>query len=590
MNRLIISSLLLLLLLLPTNLCFSILPNFIKLLLNNSQDDDESQIVTLKNGARIRGINELVPGKKPMYFFRTIRYGEIRERFGLPQPVKQWNDIYDATYFRNGCPQNLPFISTDEDCLFLNIWTHNIYSSSSSSKNLLRPVIFYIPGTGFDFGNIKFLLSKLFDGSNYVDFGNFVFVSIQHRLGPFGFLYSGNERAPGNQGVHDIILGLQWVKENIDRFGGNPNDITLMGLSSGSMAISTLILSPLARGLFHRGIMNSGSISDYYNYSPERMLNFSKKYAQKCNCPVDNPDHMIDCLQSKSVNELIELRSSFNLSALFTGNVFLMMYGDQQKLLPEQPSKMLANNDYNPVDLISGFNNGEQGVYLDNYFKELRIDSRKMNINDVKQSFYKFCKIVEHMSEFCDKIFQFFTRNMNDNPFRSDVQKALSHVLSDSIFTCPSYLFTQKYARALARNSSNSNHKVYSYRYDHHSPYISLLFCPKRLGICHGTDSPIYYGLAYYTRILSFVFTATDKKLSYHVMKSFSNFIENSEPGHFMDNLEWPEFRSIESNGGKNISWKQMAIDSKPNIIITDAYVEQCRFWEPFLSVDDPIN
>ena len=133
MNRLIISSIFLLIL--SINLCLSSfsIPNFIKLLIDSYVD--ESPIVTLKNGARIRGINELVPGKKPMYFFRTIRYGEIRERFGLPQPVKQWNDIYDATYFRNGCPQNLPFISTEEDCLFLNIWTHNIYSSSSSSTS-----------------------------------------------------------------------------------------------------------------------------------------------------------------------------------------------------------------------------------------------------------------------------------------------------------------------------------------------------------------------------------------------------------------------------------------------------------------------
>nr|XP_027195458.1 cholinesterase 1-like [Dermatophagoides pteronyssinus] len=525
-----------------------------------------------------------------MYFFRTIRYGEIPERFGLPQPVKQWNDIYDATYFRNGCPQNLPFISTEEDCLFLNILTPVIYSTSSN-KNHLRPVIFYIYGGALQFGNIKFILSKLYDGSHYVDFGDFIFVSVQHRLGAFGFLYSGNERAPGNQGIHDMILALKWVKENIERFGGDPNDITLMGLSSGSMAISTLILSPLARGLFHRAIMKSGCISDYYTYSPERMLNFSKEFAKLCDCPIDNPNHMIDCLQSKSINELVGVRLAINLREIFTGNIFLMMYGDHRKLLPERPSKMFANGNINPVDLIAGFTHGEQGNFVENFHPELKNGSQTMNIKDVKRIFDKISSSVPRMYEHNDKVFNFYTKNMNDNPLKSEVRLAIGHALSDSIFTCPTYLYTQKYARAIAKNSSNSKYKVYLYRFDHHSPYMMIMSCPSWMGPCHGADLPIMIGMAHYTRLLSFAFSATDRKLSHQIMKTFTNFIETGEPGNFIDNIEWPEFRSVQKtrNGQEKISWKQMVIDSKSRIIV-DAHIDQCRFWEPYLSVDDPIN
>ncbi|XP_046916686.2 fatty acyl-CoA hydrolase precursor, medium chain [Dermatophagoides farinae] len=544
------------------------------------------RIVSLKNGARVRGKIDTSASNKGMYFFKSIRFGEVPVRFGLPKMARPWSGIYDATFSRGGCAQGLPFISRIEECLFINIW------QPFDRNNLnfeLKPVIVYFYGSGFNFGNINILSTQLFDGGRIADLGDCVFVTVQYRLGSFGFLYAGTDRAPGNQGVHDMILSLRWIQENIDRFGGDPRNVTVFGQSAGSMSISTMIISPLARGLFHRAIMRSGSINEYLAYSPENSLKNSKKFAKRMKCPIHNMDMMVDCLQNKSVEELTFKTLSFNLPAIFEGKQMFLMYGDKGGIMPERPSKMLAKGIYNPVDLISGFTYGELGTITTYILPELINGIRKFTYDDMKRLFRKSLMALQGPPDYIRHIFNFYTKNLREYPANTELRRTLVDTLSDGIMICPTYLFTLKYAQMLSRNSSNTN-RVYSYRFDHFSPYMMLVLCFRWMGPCHGADVPIMFGMAASPNLLPIIFTSTDTKISKQIIRTWVNFARHGKPGAHLDGLEWPEFRSTNQRFGDNktqIAWKQMIIDQPYRITINSNFY-RCKFWEPVLFPDNP--
>src|SRR5690606_19228144 len=154
--------------------------------------------------------------------------------------------------------------------------------------------------------------------------------TVNYRLGPFGFLYAGTEDVPGNQALHDQILALKWVRENIHHFGGNPYLVTIFGESAGSWSVSSLILSPLARGLFLRAIMQSGSISSKVGRSDTRLaLNKTAYLASKLNCPAgQSHEEEVRCLRTKSVEEILDAVKEDEYSR----NQMVPIIGD--KLLP----------------------------------------------------------------------------------------------------------------------------------------------------------------------------------------------------------------------------------------------------------------
>ena len=148
-------------------------------------------------------------GKK-IHVFKGIRYAQPpigQLRFKKPIPIQKWDDVKDALKFGDKCWQRSGNSekNLNEDCLFLNVWTPNILSTSSNqTKDTLKPVMVYIHGGGFRIGkgNIHGLALASHD---------VVVVSINYRLGIFGFLYGGSEEAPGNVGLHDQVLALKWV-------------------------------------------------------------------------------------------------------------------------------------------------------------------------------------------------------------------------------------------------------------------------------------------------------------------------------------------------------------------------------------------
>lgn len=189
-------------------------------------------------------------------------------RWKAPQPVEAWEGIRECTEFgpspMQGAPAPFMFWSEEflipkepigEDCLYLNVWTR----AETEADHL--PVLVYIYGGGFRSGGSG---CAIYDGSAMAG-KEVVFVSINYRLGVFGFLAHPELTAEsgygssGNYALLDMVAALTWVQRNIERFGGDPDNVTIAGQSAGSFAVNYLTVSPLAKGLFHRAIAQSGA-------------------------------------------------------------------------------------------------------------------------------------------------------------------------------------------------------------------------------------------------------------------------------------------------------------------------------------------
>jgi para-nitrobenzyl esterase len=230
-------------------------------------------VVTVKGG-KLRGVRE---GKT--HSFLGIRYAEA-ERFGQPKPVPAWEGIRNAQAFGPCCPipaQNsvgadelvFPhrFWIQNENCQYLNVWTQNLRPAAR------KPVMVWMHGGGFTNGSA--IESYAYDGKSLSEFGDVVVVSINHRLNILGTLdlsAYGPEYANSRQtGMADIVASLEWVRNNIEVFGGDPGNVMIFGQSGGGGKVVRLMHMPAAKGLFHKVCAQSGS-ANYRNTDPAESI------------------------------------------------------------------------------------------------------------------------------------------------------------------------------------------------------------------------------------------------------------------------------------------------------------------------------
>jgi len=201
--------------------------------------------------------------------FKGVPYGASTAayRFQAPRPPESWSDTKITSEFGQMAPQKLERPNTDsfyprpklenivgEDCLTLNLWTPGLRDEGK------RPVMVWLHGGGYTGWSSNI---NLYDGVNLCNRGDVVVVTLNHRLNGFGYLYLGGIENSGfpstaNAGMLDIVLALQWIKDNIAEFGGDPDKVTLFGQSGGGAKCATLMAMPAAKGLFHRVITMSG--------------------------------------------------------------------------------------------------------------------------------------------------------------------------------------------------------------------------------------------------------------------------------------------------------------------------------------------
>ncbi len=229
---------------------------------------DTEPVVEIASG-KVRGYV-----RKGIFTFKGIPYADTTagaNRFMPPQKAKPWTDVRSSMQFGNVCPQPPRagwaddevawMFSWDdgvpgEDCLRVNLWTPAINDGKK------RPVMVWLHGGGYTAGSGQELLS--YDGENLARRGDVVVVTLNHRLNVFGYLnlshYGSQYASSANVGMLDIVAALEWVRDNIPGFGGDPNLVTIFGQSGGGGKVTALMAMPSANGLFHRAIVESGSL------------------------------------------------------------------------------------------------------------------------------------------------------------------------------------------------------------------------------------------------------------------------------------------------------------------------------------------
>jgi len=244
---------------------------------NRVDEKEDGQVLFIGDNVAVA---ETVYGKvrgfkmKDIYTFLGVPYGANtggKNRFMPPQKPDPWKEIFPAVYWGNSAPQNLEnfyanrylaftddwhYDDVSEDCLRINVWTPGV------SDGKKRAVLFWIHGGGFTSGNA--IEHPEYHGENFSRLGDVVYCSINHRLGPLGFtnlaeVGGGKYAASGNVGMLDIVAALEWVRDNISNFGGDPNNVTLIGQSGGGSKVCTLMAMPSAKELFHKAVALSGS-------------------------------------------------------------------------------------------------------------------------------------------------------------------------------------------------------------------------------------------------------------------------------------------------------------------------------------------
>ena len=342
----------------------------------------DSDIINVEGG-KVSGIFNQESG---VHIFKGIPFaappiGELRWR--APQPVVLWEGIKECDKFGPSPMQAKPapfmFWSSeflipeepiDEDCLYLNVWT----KSKNNSEKL--PVIVYIYGGGFQSGGSGCLI---YDGEAMAK-KDIVFVSINYRVGVFGFLAhpeltkESEHQTSGNYAILDMIAALHWVKNNIAQFGGDPDNVTIAGQSAGSFGVNYLTVSPLASGLFHKAIAQSGAGFLTSSFRPNMDLkaaeNAGLEYAKKFG------DSSMSDLRSKTAEEIFNMRGGMSWP-------FVDGY-----VIPESIMDAYQNGHQNDVPVIVGWNKDDivMGMPQPTEQFKKRIESR---YGDLADDFFK---------------------------------------------------------------------------------------------------------------------------------------------------------------------------------------------------------
>ncbi|XP_051872920.1 carboxylesterase 5A-like [Pristis pectinata] len=320
-------------------------------------------MVTIKQG-QIKGFNveDFLGGFLQVFLgipYASPPVGDLR--FKPPEDASSWSGTMDATQLKAACPQSLSELPrrinyTSEDCLYLNVYA----PIRTGNSTLSLPVMVYI-----HHGSLQSGAAGIYDMKNLAAYGQVVVVEFNYRLGPLGFLSTLDVNAPGNVGFLDMCKGLQWIRDNIQSFGGDPNSVTLFGHGAGGLAVNYLLLSPLTRGLFHKAISSSGNAlvtgsiakpGDYYS-DP---LVATQELAKALDCPVDNNVKMVGCLRTKPAESLLDApvpRSKYGVKfPPVIDGVFLQ----------EPPWDSLLKGNYMEVPYIIGLTNDEEGAELAN--------------------------------------------------------------------------------------------------------------------------------------------------------------------------------------------------------------------------------
>lgn len=294
--------------------------------------------------------NGPVRGKRDgeTFVFKGIRYGADTRlhRFQPPVKPRPWKSPVNAFDYGPASPQSGQSEAMSEDCLFLNVWTPALRDGGK------RAVMLYIHGGAYSHGSGS---SPLYDGTRLTRRGDVVVVTLNHRLAAFGYLFLG-ERFPasGNAGTLDLVLALQWVRDNIAEFGGDPGRVMLFGQSGGGAKIATLMATPAAHGLFHAAATMSGQ-----QVTASGPLNAAKRTRAYLEALGVGPEALADLPADKLITAMKATDPVIGAGGLYFGPVFDREVLHRHPFYPDAPAQsagipMMIGNTHDETRLLIG--------------------------------------------------------------------------------------------------------------------------------------------------------------------------------------------------------------------------------------------
>ncbi|XP_052774834.1 carboxylesterase 1C-like [Mya arenaria] len=477
--------------------------------------DGTEYSIRLTDTGKVKGFVDTVHGHKKVETFFGIPFASPpvgNLRLEPPAPVRPWSNILDTLELPSACPQptegvayieyHVPgFNRTSEDCLYMNVYLPR----GTHHRNL--PVLVFIHGGSYQNG-----MGAMLDGSVLASHG-VVVVTFNYRLGPLGFLTSADDSITGNYGMLDMIAALQWVQRNIGHFNGDPNQVTIDGHSAGGCSVGLLLLSPLAKGLFHRVIQQSGSPLGHWSVSrhqrgPTFVYNI---FTSSIDCHRNSSSETKRCIQaldSQTLEHIImeEFEWMTSLTPLYRPVV-------DGHFLPDTPEHLVTSGALNVNSILTGATKDEgftAAIPLIKLFGVGKTGYRKLLslMNSFRGDLPEINGVVDSVLKTYIKLGM---KDISDD----EIQSNFAEIVGDYFITAPTHLFAE---RLSLRNVS-----VYLYNYEYRS-----VFDPWE-GVIHGAEL-FYLSGCPFTGSKNFRYDENDKEMSKLLLLLWTNFVKQGVP------------------------------------------------------------
>lgn len=405
----------------------------------------------------------------PVAVWRSIPYAAAPSglnRFRPPLPPRPWDGIRECTTFGEIAPQTMgTMVPVDsglrmgEDCLWLNVWSPR----SSADIGVPRPVLVWLHGGAYCLGTAA---QAIYDGRKLAEAGDVVVVTVNYRLGALGFLdlsSLSDDFAP-NLGLHDQIAALQWVRDNIAAFGGDPGKVTLFGESSGAGCVTALLTAPPAVGLFHQAIAQSPPATTVFGQ--ERAAAVAQRFLELIELPYSRVSELLECPIERIVTAAGVLLDEIPLKEPGRLAAAPVVDGD---LVPTYPIDRFQQGRSHRVPLIIGTNKDEASLFrvFRSPILPVTPDAVNVMLRDVAANHPDMSpeRIAEITSAY---------------PDLAKTRGALA-MSTDAAFRMPAHWVADGHAE---------HSPTWMYRFDHATPMLKAA----RVGAGHATELPYVFG------------------------------------------------------------------------------------------------
>ncbi|XP_063061400.1 cholinesterase-like [Engraulis encrasicolus] len=534
--------------------------------LPSSEALDELYVST--TAGKVRGVQLPVPdgsASGSVVAFLGIPYARPpigKLRFKPPRAPEPWTGVRDATRFANTCYQAVdemfpgfpgsemwnPNTVLSEDCLYLNVWV------PSPRPRQPAPVMVWIYGGGFQTGTASL---DVYNGRFLSHSEGVVVVSMNYRVGALGFLALPNSDIKGNAGLLDQRRALQWVKDNIEAFGGNASSVTLFGESAGSGSVGFHLLSAGSHPFFSRAILQSGAPNAVWGAVPATVAwNNSFALAKLLRCAdEESPVSEVEaCLQKADAKEIISLQygvvSDSTISLPFVPNVD----GD---FLTDMPEVLLKTGQFLKTDILTGVNKDEGSFFLLYGSPGFSLEGESLISRDQFQ--LGVARTLPRYSELAQQAATFMYTDWTDENDGQKNRDGLSSLTGDYYFVCPLLDFTLKYTLG--------GGKARQFLFDHRSTVNAW---PKWMGVMHGYEIEFVFGLPLNA---SLGYTKEEVKMSKKFMRHWANFARTGDPS--LEGTAWPPFTPDQR--------EYVTLNADAPQTHRKLRAQQCKFWDNFL-------